>query len=840
MANGIKEITVERGRDVRDFQLFAFGGGGPMHAVSLARELRIPRVIVPPEPGNFSALGMLFADARIEEARTVLLALKAEDEPLMRRHADEMKSALHDRLRRDLDARSVVFESVLEMRFKGQRHSIKIALHDRDGFAQIRSRFFDGYRRRYGFIDETAPIELVGIRIAGIALTDKPDLARLHQANAARRAEPEHHRNVYFGECAKRLRTPIYSRSALPVGASIDGPAVIEEFGATTVLGPGDRLSVGSLGELTIDLGGAGATAKAEDAALDPITAEIITQSLCAIPNVIDKNITRTAYSVLVSEYKDFAVGIVDADARLVCQCKGGIPVFVANALSAAVGEGLRLFGKSDLQAGDVVITNSAATMGQHLNNVVMYTPIRIAEDDSGLLGFMVIVVHWMDVGGSVVGSCATTKSTEVFQEGIQFPSLKLLKRGLRDPQIYRLIEANTRFTQLVLGDMESQLAGCMMGRDMVLEVARKFGRSAVLAAIDSFWKRAEAAVREAIRAIPDGTYEASSFLDDDGIRRGKALPVHVKVHVTGDELSVDLSGLADQVAGPWNAGFQGGAVAAVRIACKFFFSSDDPANEGAFRPIKIVCRPGTIMSAQPTAAIAGSGHNLPTVVDTILRALGKAVPDKVPAGHPGTYSAQIIVDRSEGAKGYHLEAVAGGWGAAHDRDGNGPFRSMAHGDTPEVPVELQEATYPYRLKRMRLRADSGGAGRHRGGLGIEKVYELLGPVSYIAMFDRTLCPPWGVAGGGDGQPGRVDIVRGGEIVASVVKDDLALEPGDEIRLYSAGGGGYGNPLERPVAKVVEDVRSGYVSAESAARYYGVALDEHLRPTELPPRLRGR
>jgi N-methylhydantoinase B len=298
----------------------------------------------------------------------------------------------------------------------------------------------------------------------------------------------------------------------------------------------------------------------------------------------------------------------------------------------------------------------------------------------------------------------------------------------------------------------------------------------------------------------------------------------------------VNLDGLADQVAGPWNAGFQGGAVAAVRIACKFFFGSEDPANDGTFRPIRIVCRPGTLMSARPTAAIAGSGHNLPTVVDTILRALGEAVPGRIPAAHPGTYSAQILVDRRPGARGYHLEAVAGGWGAARHRDGNGPFRSMAHGDTPEVPVELQEATYPYRVRTTRLRTDSGGAGRHRGGLGLEKAYELLAPFNYIAMFDRTRCPPWGLEGGGDGRPGRVDVYREGKLFTSVVKDDLTLETGDEVRVYSAGGGGYGSPLERPIEAVVADVRSGYVSREAAARDYGVAVDEHFNATPLPVR----
>ncbi|MCC6475093.1 MAG: hydantoinase B/oxoprolinase family protein [Burkholderiales bacterium] len=564
-----------------------------------------------------------------------------------------------------------------------------------------------------------------------------------------------------------------------------------------------------------------------EAPAIDPITAELITHSLCAIPNVIDRNITRTAYSVLVSEYKDFAAGIVAADGRLVCQCKGGLPVFVANALSAAVNEGLEIYGRCGLRSGDVILTNTAATLGQHLNNVAMYTPIRVSEDDEGLFGFMVIVVHWMDVGGYAVGSCTSTRTTEVFQEGIQFPALKLLSRGERVPDIYRLVRVNTRFNQLVLGDMESQLAGCLMGRDMALEVLRRFGVDATRAAVEAFWRRTEAAVRAAIREIPDGTYEAQAFLDDDGIRRGVTLPVRVKVEVRGEEMTVDLSGLADQVQAPWNAGFQGGAVAAVRIACKYFFASDEVATDGAFRPVRVVCRPGTIMSAQNNAAIAGSGHNLPTIVDTILRALGQAAPGRVPAGHLGNYSAQIIVDRrAGGAAGYHLEAVAGGWGAARHRDGNGPFRSMAHGDTPEVPVELQEATYPYRVKRVRLRPDSGGAGRHRGGLGLEKVYELLGPVQYTAMIDRTACPPWGIEGGGDGEPGRVEVWRNGKHVATALKDDLTLEAGDEIRVLSAGGGGCGDPLQRPLEQVAEDLRCGFVTRERAARDYGVRIDE--------------
>lgn len=575
-------------------------------------------------------------------------------------------------------------------------------------------------------------------------------------------------------------------------------------------------------------------------AVVDPIIAEIIAQSLCAIPNVIDKNITRTAYSLLISEYKDFAVGIVDAAGRLISQCKGGLPVFCANALSVAVKDGLRHYGKSGLQAGDVVMTNQGAVMGQHLNNVVMYTPIRCSESDDGLLGFMVIVMHWMDIGGYAVGSCTSTKTTDVFQEGIQFPSLKLLLRGERVREIYRLVETNTRFPQLVLGDMESQVAGCLMGRDMVLEVVQRFGLQTVRAAIDRFWKRTEAAVRNAIRAIPDGVYEAGSFLDDDGIDLTKTLPIKVVVRVEGDEITVDLSGLADQVAGPWNAGYQGGAVAAVRIACKYFFLPEGTATDGAYRPIKVVCPPGKIMSASPTAALSGSGHNLPTIVDTILKALGQAVPNKVPAGHPGTYASHVIVGRTADHSGWfqHIESAAGGWGAAHYRDGTGPFRSMAHGDTPEVPVELQEASYPYRVECVRLRIDSGGVGEFRGGLGIKRIYRLLQPVKYTVMIDRTKCPPWGLAGGGDGATARADIYRNGVCIATLVKDDTSLLAGDEIHFYSPGGGGYGYLLLRPVEKVIDDVRCGYVSRQSAAADYGVLLDDKLQPTETEARTR--
>jgi N-methylhydantoinase B len=555
---------------------------------------------------------------------------------------------------------------------------------------------------------------------------------------------------------------------------------------------------------------------------VDPITSELVMQGLCALPNLIDKNITRTAFSFLVAEYKDYAVGIVDADGRLISQSRGGLPIFCANALSAAVVDGLRVYGKSRLQEGDVVISNHAATMGQHLNNVVMYTPFRLRADDDGLLGFFAIVMHWVDIGGITPGSCSSPTTTDIFQEGIQFRTVKLLQGGKRSEELYRIIEENTRFPKMVMGDLESQVAGCLMGRDMTMEVVNRFGAETVLAAIAQHWDRAERAVRAAIRNIPDGVYTASSYLDDDGINRGKPLQINVKVIVSDDEITIDFSDIADQVNGPLNSGFEGGAVAAARIACKYIFSPNEPANDGAFRAIKVQCPPGKLLSARPGAPLGSSGSTIPTVVDTILRAISAALPNRIPAAHHGSYNLHGIDGRDPETGDWfrHTESSVGGWGAAFDRDGTGPFRSMAHGDTKEIPVELQEATYPYHVEWVRLRRDSGGAGEFRGGLGIEKSYHILERCRLTARMERTKCPPWGTAGGTDGQPGRVEVYRDGKLLVTVAKGEISLEPDDRVRVITAGGGGYGDPGRRAREKIERDIDFGYISRETAEKDY--------------------
>ncbi len=562
----------------------------------------------------------------------------------------------------------------------------------------------------------------------------------------------------------------------------------------------------------------------AQQAAINPITAEIIRHQLLSIPKQIDVNITRTAYSPLVYEYKDYAVGIVDPDGRLIAQSDGGIPLFFANALGVAVRDGIAVHGAGGIEDGDILFSNHAATLGQHLNNVVMYTPVFV---EGSLVAFMAVLVHWIDIGGIVVGSCISHTTTEIFQEGIQFRSVRLYRRGELVEDMLRMIEVNSRFPRMLLGDVNSQIAGCVRGKDMIKELFAKHGLATMRAAIAALWDRSEHAARAAIARIKDGVYEASSFLDDDGITRGERIPIGVTVRIEGDAIEVDFSNVADQLKGPFNSGREGGAETAARIAFKYLVSPQEPANEGTFRPLRVTIPDGKFLNARPGAPLGCYSFPLPTVIDTIVKAFVDAAPELVAAGHYGTFGGHTIYGRhpKTGELYQNLGAIAGGWGAMAGRDGGGPFKTMAHGDTLDVPVEALEALYPFRVDRVRLRPDSGGAGEFRGGLGVEKLYTMLAPGIARASMDRTQCAPWGIRGGKDGAPSETRIERQGQAPEVILKGVSELQEGDSARTLTGGGGGYGDPMKRDPARVLEDVREGYVSVAAALAEYGVAID---------------
>jgi N-methylhydantoinase B len=560
---------------------------------------------------------------------------------------------------------------------------------------------------------------------------------------------------------------------------------------------------------------------------IDPIEAEIIRFGLLAIPKQIEVNITRTAYSPLVYEYKDYAVGITDAEGRLVADSQGGIPLFVANALGVAVRDGLQVHDRDGIAPGDVIISNHAGTLGQHLNNVVMYTPIHARDE---LVGFMAVLVHWVDIGGITIGSCAPVGTSEIYQEGIQFRSVKLMAAGKRVDDMYRMIECNTRFPVMLMGDLESQLAGCLLGRDLAAALFEKYGVPKLRAAIEAMWTRSEKIARAAVAAMPDGEYRASSFLDNDGLEIDKNVPIDVVVRVSGEDMTVDFSGIADQLRGSINSGREGGAVTAARIAFKYLATPHEPADEGAFRPLSVEIPDGKFLSASAEAPMAMYSTPLPTVIDTVMRAMVQAAPDRLAAGHHSNFGIHSVVgaNRRTGERFFNLTSGQGGWGASKGFDGPGPYKTMSHGDTFDVPVEVQEALYPMRVESFGLRPDSGGAGEFRGGLGTQKQLLILDDCELQLNFERTQCTPWGVLGGSDGAPPSASVDVAETKGQRILKGNVAVKAGDRLQMRMSGGGGFGPARQRDSAAVLRDVKQGYVSKEAARALYGVVITDQM------------
>jgi N-methylhydantoinase B len=554
---------------------------------------------------------------------------------------------------------------------------------------------------------------------------------------------------------------------------------------------------------------------------VDPVTLEVIRHGIVSITDQIDANITRTAFSPYVYEYKDFAVGLTNSEGELIAQCTGGMPVFVADSVGMAVRDGLATYGAERLHHGDVVLCNHAAIQGQHLNNTVMYTPIYAGPERAVLIGFFAINVHWIDIGG------VTPRSSDIFMEGLQLRSIKLWSLGKPIEEVYRIIENNTRFPVELLGDIAAQHAGCVLGRDLTQGLADKYGAGTFVAAVQTILNQSEAAARAQICAIPDGIYAHETFFDNDG-ETDVPIPIRVKVIVKGDEMTVDYSGMSEQVKGCINSGYYGGGRTTARVAFKYLVAPGEMANEGTFRPLKLVLPEGKILSAHPTAPMGNYSQAFPTVIDAIIKALENALPERVTGAHFGTFSGvRFRGKRAEtGARFDCHDSGHGGWGACATHDGAGPFRTMAHGDTRIIPVELQESMYPFRLEKFSLRQDSAGAGKHRGGLGFVKQYQILGPCDLQAQFDRVKCPPWGVQGGKQAASGRITVLKKtGEKEIIHKSKAYALEAGDTIVVETGGGGGYGPPSERRRDLIARDLRRGYISAEAAARDYDFTGD---------------
>jgi N-methylhydantoinase B len=557
---------------------------------------------------------------------------------------------------------------------------------------------------------------------------------------------------------------------------------------------------------------------------VDPITFEVIDFLLRAIASELETNLTRTSYSLMIYEYKDFAVGIVAAGGQLICQGTGGLPIFLAD-IGAPLKSVLDAHPIETIRPGDAFVTNDPEASGQHLNNVTMYTPV-FGDNGKSLIAFITVRAHWTDIGGAVFGSMMTSSSTDIYQEGVQFPALKFCNAGKDDDQILRMIAKNSRIPEITIGDLQAQLAACRLGEQRLEEMMSRYGWDTIKATIDERWVRSELLARRRIEQVPDGTYEASCWLDNDGIEMDRRLPFNFKVVVEKDEVTIDFTDIADQVKGPYNAGMVGGGITAAKVAYKYALIPDLHSDEGCFRPLKVILPPGKILSAGQGAPMARFNVIMATVIDGLIRAFGKAVPENVAAAHHAAQnSIQFTGRRADGKMWNYNDTAHGGWGASLGGDGSGPFKTMSHGDCKDIPVEIVEALYPIRIEEVSLRIDSAGAGRRRGGLGTVRRCTVLEDANLTVAWERTTCPPWGLFGGKSAEVGSVTLeAREADPVSITKVTQMPVKKGTRVSFLTAGGGGCGDPFDRPIDEVIRDVELGYVSSARALQDYGVAL----------------
>jgi N-methylhydantoinase B len=564
-------------------------------------------------------------------------------------------------------------------------------------------------------------------------------------------------------------------------------------------------------------------TPKAKAEAVDPVTVEIIRNGLLAVTEEMKTNLTRTAYNLIIYEALDFTVGLFTANGDTV-SIGLGLPMFIRG-MAETVKAKIKHYGLSGIKPGDILVTNDAYTTGSHLNHFTFTMPVFHKGE---IIAFTCCMAHWLDVGGTL-----GQVTTDIYSEGVQIPIVKYQREGVVNQELIDIIAMNVRLSERAMGDLRAQITAVTTGERRFLELVERYGKDAVLGSIAQIMDHSEAVARANTRSIPDGVYEAESFMDDDGVEIGKKVPIKVHVEKRGDEMTIDLSEVSRQVRGFYNSGVTTG-IACAQVAFKCLTTPTDyPVNDGSFRNLKVIMPMGRVISAERPFPMRVWMTYPMTVIDTVFKAVAQAIPNRAIAGH----HADLVFPNIHGihpADGklfiVGIGPLGGGWGAKKNEDGVSVTVCINDGDTHNSPSEQLEAKYPILVERYSIRDDSSGAGRTRGGLGAEMVVQALSPFSLTTRIDRMHCKPWGLDGGGEAAGNGIGIRRNGKWEMDLPNAkifNVRLNRGDAYMMQSGGGGGFGDPMERDPELVAEDVRQGYVTSKVAHNVYGVVLNSN-------------
>jgi N-methylhydantoinase B len=554
---------------------------------------------------------------------------------------------------------------------------------------------------------------------------------------------------------------------------------------------------------------------------MDQFTLEIIENALVAVGDEMFWTLQRTAQSSLIFEVLDFAVGVTDATGELVAQ-GNGVAGFLGT-LDAAVLATIEKHGSS-MVPGDIFMTNDPyGGGGTHLSDVSIVMPVFFEGE---IVAFTVNKAHWSELGGKDPGS-VSADATEVFQEGLQLPNIRLFERGEVDQSILDLIGANCRLPRMTLGDLWAGVAAARVGEKRIAELCGKYGKKTVETATERLLEYGERMARLELSKLPKGTFEAEDWIDDDGTGDGP-FKVVVAVTIDDDGMLVDFTGSCDQVVGPINSTYTG-LVSSVRSVYKAVTNPSVPANGGGFRPLRVIAPEGSIFHARRPAPVSMYFESMLFGSDLVWKALAEHIPERLTAGHLLSVCATKVYGTHPDTGDFWMiyEPLVGGWGAGADKDGEPGQFCVGDGETYNIPIEITEQRYGITVDQYALHSEDGGAGEFRGGKGVILDYRVSGKEAFVtATFNRSKIPPWGMLGGRDGTPNYVEIHRvdGGVETYGHTPEGVHLAHGDVVRLITATGGGCGDPGSRSHDRVLDDVKNGYITAEQAAKNYGVEV----------------
>jgi N-methylhydantoinase B len=543
----------------------------------------------------------------------------------------------------------------------------------------------------------------------------------------------------------------------------------------------------------------------------DPITQEIIQNSLQAAADEMFAAMKKTAMSSIIYEVLDMGTGILDERGELACS-GAGIPAFVG-VLDKAVRVIIER-AKGDVKPGDVFATNDPYYGGvTHLNDIIVAMPVFV---DGTLIAWTANIAHNSDVGGMAPGSL-TGDATEIFQEGLRLPAIKIISEGKPIEPVMEIIKVNSRMPDVLTGDVWAAIASVRIGGKRLEELARKYGTSTFQRSMKAFMDYGEDVSRRAMAGLPKGTFELAEEQDDGTTYK-------VRITITDDVFEVDLRDNPDQARSPVNT-TRDGVMVSAQMLFKSLTDPYSPANEGSFRPIRLHTRKGSVFDAAEPAPLGFYYEIELRVYDIMWRCLAPHMPDRLASGHFASVCGTFIggIHPDTGRQYTIIEPQIGGWGAGARGDGNSAMFCGFHGETYNCPAEVNEARNGVMVDRMELNTGPGGEGEYTGGRGIVMDYRVRAQNGYLtAGYTRSKFPAWAMEGGHEGSPNLVEFrPTEGEIQRFAFVSGLSTKPGDVIRVITGNGGGYGDPRRRDPARVAEDVKNGLITLERAAEVYG-------------------